>query len=642
MSALRQETVVPQLTAREQLEINSIIMLAQAASTPEETERVMIRAIMASRSFVVRTALVYLAPSAVINAGRLIAMTDMAWMAFEPYWVRMVRPLFMAQVYALKARDIKGHIPDRVVEKMADDYARRLGTYYNRTSAAAMVEGFNTHVNRKVAAKMAGERVIQAWGTTKRQALAIINAEIDKPLSSSQKLDPRQHIRQFILRQVRERARTIAKQETFVMSQEGQQVNWLYQQKVGLLPQSTERVWVTARDEMVCSACGPMHLKTVALDAPFVLDDGTKLWVPGVHVECRCRMRLKINTVDAFGKADRWDLEDERDHPRDRRGRWAVKDERDDIMRNEVQAVLNRGPSPDRVTAVSRVQATEKIKATPKIGASRKIEAPTKIGAESSQKITGATASLRSVAPADVQRVQAKLADLNGKISASVLQAISAAPLAENQLKYRNTIKLDKPVYATLDDFQLEHDTDLDVTGAQLTSETEWGDEKYAVQDVSDYAQEMIEMEVSDIIETNRNNLSENFDGQIGYAELHSNVVWETVTDAAGGFPEPDEYREIPFYNRDGLVGIKRFSVSELAGRMQVEPNDFVQRVYRVSEIHADHDSWTNDANSKYGYEAWYLNGSYDAEMIHRDRSEFGAVVEIWQLWPRLDEPDTD
>lgn len=67
-------------------------------------------------------------------------------------------------------------------------------------------------------------------------------------------------------------------------------------------------MWITAKDELVCKVCGPMHRKKVKAVEPFVLPTGEKVWGPGVHPNCRCRMRLASSIKDVnYTMSLEWD-----------------------------------------------------------------------------------------------------------------------------------------------------------------------------------------------------------------------------------------------------------------------------------------------------------------------------------------------
>lgn len=51
-----------------------------------------------------------------------------------------------------------------------------------------------------------------------------------------------------------------------------------------------EKVWYTARDEMVCDICGPMHNKRVGINDKFMLPNGLQLDGPTAHPSCRCSL----------------------------------------------------------------------------------------------------------------------------------------------------------------------------------------------------------------------------------------------------------------------------------------------------------------------------------------------------------------
>ena len=54
------------------------------------------------------------------------------------------------------------------------------------------------------------------------------------------------------------------------------------------------RQWITAKDELVCDECGPLHKMEVPIGEPFEVN-GKKIWAPSLHPNCRCEVKLKAH-----------------------------------------------------------------------------------------------------------------------------------------------------------------------------------------------------------------------------------------------------------------------------------------------------------------------------------------------------------
>jgi len=87
------------------------------------------------------------------------------------------------------------------------------------------------------------------------------------------------------------RADRIARHEAWASMTMGKNVVWLYQQEMGILPKDAMKMWITAEDERVCPICAPMDKKTVPINEKFETTAG-QFWTPGVHVNCRCDIRI--------------------------------------------------------------------------------------------------------------------------------------------------------------------------------------------------------------------------------------------------------------------------------------------------------------------------------------------------------------
>jgi len=102
------------------------------------------------------------------------------------------------------------------------------------------------------------------------------------------------------------RADTIARTESMMASNQGQQALWGQARDSGLLSaQYTRRKWLNTGDSRLCQLCAPvpaMNPEGVELDKPFRTPKGEVL-SPPLHPSCRCTTRLIF--ADENGKFPR-------------------------------------------------------------------------------------------------------------------------------------------------------------------------------------------------------------------------------------------------------------------------------------------------------------------------------------------------
>lgn len=100
-----------------------------------------------------------------------------------------------------------------------------------------------------------------------------------------------QRVANLVGRYQQERAHTIARHETMLAANAGQEEAWDQASDKGLIAPGTTREWLTAPDERVCPICRPMSGKTAPRGQTFDTPAGKVLWPPA-HVNCRCTLVL--------------------------------------------------------------------------------------------------------------------------------------------------------------------------------------------------------------------------------------------------------------------------------------------------------------------------------------------------------------
>lgn len=92
----------------------------------------------------------------------------------------------------------------------------------------------------------------------------------------------------FSRKLIRERALTIARTEGIRAVSEGQSSIWEKAVESGILPQDQEQMWVVTEDDRACPICVPMDGQKVRIGEVFDAGDGSKVYAPPAHVNCRC------------------------------------------------------------------------------------------------------------------------------------------------------------------------------------------------------------------------------------------------------------------------------------------------------------------------------------------------------------------
>lgn len=90
-----------------------------------------------------------------------------------------------------------------------------------------------------------------------------------------------------------QRSMMIARTETRLATNVGQQAVWEQASDEGLLPTEVTRVWVV--DGNPCDICEPMDGEEVGLNEPWIMEDGDAVMLPTeAHPNCMCGMELNI------------------------------------------------------------------------------------------------------------------------------------------------------------------------------------------------------------------------------------------------------------------------------------------------------------------------------------------------------------
>lgn len=121
---------------------------------------------------------------------------------------------------------------------------------------------------------------LEKW-ETKQVARGITGEALDASLS------------RFSRKLIRERALTIARTEGIRAVSEGQSSIWEKAVEGGILPQDQEQFWIVTEDSRTCPICLPMDGQTVKVGESFSAGDGSTVYAPPAHVQCRCARGLR-------------------------------------------------------------------------------------------------------------------------------------------------------------------------------------------------------------------------------------------------------------------------------------------------------------------------------------------------------------
>jgi hypothetical protein len=215
---------------------------------------------------------------------------------FMPQWIAIAAPALAAGlVLGLKEAN-NAQQDDEWVQANAQRYAARLGDNIHMVSTQAMLDGVRAQINRRVTARVAIDRVIDAFGVAPRSMKALVNVWLGERTKSNTARELPDtiggRVDAMIASAITSRAKTIGETEAHLTKNAAKSMYWSYLAQTGGLAITTEKTWVTADDERVCSTCGPMHNQRVLVTDDFVLPDGGRITAPSAHTLCRCNIVL--------------------------------------------------------------------------------------------------------------------------------------------------------------------------------------------------------------------------------------------------------------------------------------------------------------------------------------------------------------
>lgn len=186
----------------------------------------------------------------------------------------------------------------RAAETLTGDMIRGVG---DETKDAVRRVIFHA-VRDGVPPREAAVQIRNILGLTTRQALAVNRLQAGLLEQGADERFAQARARRYSETLLRERALTVARTETMLAANRGQQLLWGEMANAGVVPMDFGQRWLVTPDDRLCSRCAPMQGKTVQLGYLFretengVLPSkrtpvaGATVQSPPLHPRCRCTL----------------------------------------------------------------------------------------------------------------------------------------------------------------------------------------------------------------------------------------------------------------------------------------------------------------------------------------------------------------
>lgn len=640
------------LLPSEQERLNQLIALAQKPKTDSKHIAAIIIGALVLRHLIVVRRVKQDGFEDTITSKGLVSRFQRALGIFQNDFSAILVPMFAAVI----ARDVKRAIPASQVNQLAQDYADRLGDYFDRTSLGAMEAGFNSLVNRRVLPGLAAEKASEAFGLTQRQMNAYVNTNFEekKPFTSFKFRSPKMAASRFIIKSLEDRLRKMGTHEAFTLTQEAQQIRWLWDLKVGNLPEGTQKIWVTAHDERVCKICGPMNGAAVDVTEKFELPNGEFASITGVHPLCRCRLklseapRLALVSKGLNAMALR---EFNVEHPRDEDGQFTHKIKpklsvvQAEHFLDQLREVVPDSPfaPPTHQSAFSGGKPFKAVpKPAPQIKAEPKVE-PSAFKQETPFNIAPITNESPFMKDATFE--QLKFAnESHFKHVTQGVEEIQADVAAKKEASlFPNTL--------------------IGMIGASFIERDTFGNPKFISLRYSDrnadgyaFEKDMSDEEIAIEIALKEKRVMEQLEKKYDMSEIMVDVdgiprrvivtgttIQQVVEAAARNYPNEEQIEVVPkpeegrySYSFDEARedAVLDISLEELGNAMNISPEDFQHDFYRLNTESRPEDEISG--GSTYGHGRWNINHTeFDVEWGERKITKSGYQINYWDLYPR-------
>lgn len=180
-------------------------------------------------------------------------------------------------------------LDDDFVKVAAGKYSGTLSTQLNRVSDNAFNQAYRAGLNKGWERAEAWDKAANAWGLDPARMRRWI---VGAPGPTDNLYDTRMHTggEGTLTTLIEDRARNMGEHESRTVVNLGQQAWWTKAKEDGIIAQDAQKVFVTARDELVCNVCGPLDGITVPLNKTF-----SGFYMPPLHINCRCEVELNFN-----------------------------------------------------------------------------------------------------------------------------------------------------------------------------------------------------------------------------------------------------------------------------------------------------------------------------------------------------------
>lgn len=553
-----------------------------------------------------------------VTGQELLRLADLASQLYLGRFTALVGPSATTSYIRAYAAADAGDVPMDLIYALANQHAERMGKYFHETSKDALAQGFNRMVNKGVPARVAAERALDAFGLTPRQMNGYVALDASLKTHSSIPRNIKAQTLDYIGRSIRRRLKIFGAQEEHNLTQQAQQVAWMWLLDKGKLSAMAEKVWITARDERTCSVCRPMHGKRVGLTERFMLPSGEDLYVPGAHVNCRCSVRL----VDPMGLVAKADFE-EALHPRARDGKFKEKPDT-----RKLQGFLDSLPVDKPVeekpvihmgSVSMRPISMRPISMSPIV--MDKVKNAIDMGQEKKQ-----------ISMPAAQAIQIKLA--TARVTLNLLKEEPVRP-SRRRVFYKETHRLEQPVYAVIGAEQVDPDGKVALTGEE---EFVADRSKVALEAANAYHQN-IEKTVGEITDDGLDYLEE-YDqgGNSVYFQIPLETLYDIVAAVASNEVADLNQNHVHIDWQDHMghpTGQPDFRTwGEIARELGIDTDDFKVYVMRVDE---GHNGKRGDTTAlSVSKDKYSLTGNFNTVFAGRDQVGHSADITLLN-----GEPDT-
>lgn len=602
-------------------------------------------ALMSYRLMVINHVKSEIAKQASVTGSVLLNLVDIAGALYLKRFNSIVGPVAVSAYVRAYQRANAGDVPAEVLYALAEKHADRLGTYFNETSKEALVEGFNAYVNKQVPARMAADRALDAYGLTSRQMRGYVALAPTEKVSSVSPKALKARVLEYIGKSIRSRLKIFATQEIHNIDQQAEQTAWMWMADKGMLSPDAQKVWITAKDEKVCPICGPMHGEKVGVNERFKLPNGMEIYVPGVHPNCRCNVRLQ-NPVRqmAIAKADLTGgaLQDfNRKHPRDRRGRFAEVAERRSVIEPAAEEVI----APAEVIApkpkLGAPELSRPALGRPTLGQPQlSLGKPVVLGAE-------APLALGTYAEPALGREPARLAMPDRRVILQDTKQVLAGlrPPQRRTRMRRDTIKIphDGAVYAVIDPMMIGNNDRIEMT----TDTTFTPDESEAAFEAYERFEQAITDGVDEVNYTYSAQIVQHYISQSGeelrlHADIDEDDVEDIVRTVAMQSQDPDWYGDkitvpVDWYDGHGDFQYRgEVTYREIIEQWGLHHEQFEVTIVRLQEGHDSSlgQTYMDEAGASSAYETWRTSGRYWVEDTNRVQIGSSVPLRVADLIP--------